>query len=100
MSSKPVGSKAGTSAQPPGAHHERSAERVISVVQRFAKAHRPLARCPATLIRDLLALSAGLKPAIMLDYCFKLPMAVLQQLLAELMQALRQQGTALLGVVL
>ena len=100
MSSKPVGSKAGTPAVLPGTHHGRSAERAVVVIQRFAKAHRSLARCQATLIRDLLALLAGLKPAVMLDYCFKLPVDVLQQLLAELTQALPQPGTPLLGVIL
>ena len=79
---------------PPVEPYEHPAERALAVIQQFAGQHKALARCKATLTRDLLALLTGLKPSIMLDYCFKLPILVLQQLLMQLTHAVGQPGTA------
>ena len=74
--------------QPPNGRMQR----VVHLVRTFSQPHRALARAWRQLCWDLLALLAGLKPAIMLDYCFNLQPATLQQLLAQLCDAMTPGG--------
>lgn len=76
--------------QPP--RHTGRVQRIVHLVRTFSQPHRALVRAWRPLCWDLLALLAGLKPAIMLDYCFNLRPATLQQLLAQLQEAIAPGG--------
>ena len=64
--------------------HGSLVQQTVALVSAFGKQHKSLGRAWRQLSWDLLAALAGLKSAVMLDYCYNLQVATLQQLLQQL----------------